>query len=385
MIQLHKNIQKLFDFLEQVSSKKFATLIIVASTVMLSLVVAFPSYDQAWSLEMKANWDAVIAQAGSPFTVTEYGAESHAANLTFRLTPVLLATLIGINSIGGFLMLQFVAFVFLIFVIYRLFKSIISDPVVVCLLMTSIATVFVGNVLCSDYRGIFDVIAYLFLGCAMLSSSWFLIIVFSFLAFFTDERALIASGMIYVYFLVLDKPEVVQYDVADLFPKSRRCFALITAWIIYFLVRFYLSYQFQLETNSAGIIDYVKSDPGLMSAFPFGVWTGLEGFWIIVILAAVMLLKSAKPLLLLYLLSMIVVILVALSVFDITRSMAYLFPSVFVASIIISRNVNKSTMRYIVMAVSVVCLFFPTYYLGGYNIISWLYPLPVQILRLLVS
>jgi hypothetical protein len=374
----------LFNFFEKLSAQRFATPLIVSLVVCLSALMAFPSYDLALSPEMSDNWEAVFEQKEHPFTPANYQTESHIANLAFRLTPVLIARLFGIGSITSFLILQFVAFVLMIFVLYRLFQSEATDPVVVCCFMAGVAMTFFGNILCSDYRGIFDVFAFLFLACAMLFRMNLLVFVSLLLAFFTDERALIASSLVYIFVLLQTTNFSRKFRILNLFPVSTRMWTVVLAWITYFAIRFYLSYEFKLQTNAAGILDWLKSDPGIVSALPFGAWTGLEGFWILAVLCGVLLWKRSFILFAAFVFSASVVTVVSISVFDITRSMAYIFPIIFVSLRVISTETNRVTMRYIALLTMGLC-FFPTYYLGGNNTISWLLPLPLQIVRFILA
>jgi hypothetical protein len=220
------------------------------------------------------------------------------------------------------------------------------------------------------------------LSLAMFVSPPVLVLGILLLAYFTDERALIASSLVYVYFLV-EKIQSYQVTIYSLFKFNSKIVALFLSWIIYFVCRILLSLSVGLYTNTKGLMDYLLSETiHHINSFSFGLWTGLEGFWILLALSFLILIHNKEKLLaLLYALAMLPVTVTAIWVFDITRSMAYLLPAIFISLILLYRSESKLGMRYISLVVLGLCLF-PTYYVGGSNQISWFYPLPVQLFRM---
>ena len=147
---------KVFSTIEKISKNRSFDLIFPFLAVLISLFFAFPSFDVAYSNEMKENWDAVIEQAENPFTPKEYPPASHQANLTFRLIPVLIGHFLKIDSITGFLWLQGAALIILFYVLYALTRKVIVDRVSSIIITLSFSFIYIGNTLCSDYRGFFS-------------------------------------------------------------------------------------------------------------------------------------------------------------------------------------------------------------------------------------
>ena len=155
--------------------------------------------------------------------------------------------------------------------------------------------------------------------------------------------------------------------------------SVMVAWILYFITRYLLTYYYNFKTIGVGT-EYFKDQ---INNLPIGIWSGLEGFWVVILLSFIVLFyHKNKWFLFAYGISILIIIFVALSVIDITRSMAYLLPSIFISLNIVYRVESKSFNRYLSLAVLVLCLF-PTYYVGGRNTIQLFYPLPLQLIRII--
>jgi hypothetical protein len=364
--------------------KRYAMVVMPFFAAVLSLFFAFPSYDVASKPEMAHSWDAVLLQSHNVLNAVEYDPASHAANIAFRFTPTLLGGLLGIHTLKAFLVFQGVALIILFVLIGRLFQRLVTDNVVACLLTLATAFVFIGNVLCSDYRGFFDVFAFLFLVAGMLAGPSILTFLFLLLAYFTDERALIASSLVYLLFVFANLRDLTDLKFKHLFFFNKQMVAVLASWVVYFGIRSYLSHVFGFRTNATGLTDYLALTQGRqINLAPFAMWTGLEGFWILVIVALFVLVYARKySFAFLYILGMGVIIFVAVCVFDMTRSMAYLLPAIFASLVVLQKTQTERTLRYIALGVLVVCLF-PTYYAGGTSDISVFYPMPMQVFRMM--
>ena len=85
-----------------------------------------------------------------------------------------------------------------------------------------------------------------------------------------------------------------------------------------------------ISTDTGGVS--LKDSPwSQLNIFPAGAWTGLEGGWLLVLAAAVVLVRRRRFLFLaMYLGAIAILLIVSMCVYDITRSMAYLLPALFV-------------------------------------------------------
>ena len=74
------------------------------------------------------------------------------------------------------------------------------------------------------------------------------------------------------------------------------------------------------------------------------------------------------------------VLIVSMIVLDITRSMAYMLPALFIALDVMSEVESVPDLRRICGASALVSILSPNYYVEGANLIYWNIPLPVRLL-----
>lgn len=369
---------KIIALSENLFSGKYGFIKIVMASFVLSLVSCFPSYDVMLKGEFDENWDAIISQTQSPLTPKNYAPSSHASSITLRLTPPVIGKILGLQR-KGYLVMQLVTLVLLLYFLIGVAQSITQDKASTAFMALGFGSIFVGNVLMSDIRGMFDVLAYCLITAAMYWSNPILIYLATFLASFTDERALIASGLVF-FFWVIRNADFRELSLLKFLKPNQYALAVLLSGISYLAARIVLARLFNLGTQVEG--------PGLrlavkqINALPFGLWTGLEGFWLIVSVAALLLYNQRQYVaLILGGLFIGAVCLGAMCVFDITRSMAYVFPAAIIGLQIVSLGENNRFLRYLTLCSGFICMF-PTYYIGGENYIQWGYPLPLQILRM---
>src|SRR5262249_17479499 len=146
-----------------------------------------------------------------------------------------------------------------------------------------------------------------------------------FLGAWTDERALFASSLVYLYHVYLRQREGADWR-ASYFGATP--IAVIVVGIAYIVLRFAMAQHYQLAPPSGGLM-LVISDA---SNLPIGCWTALEGGWLLVVPALLILAQTRQfAFLTLYGSAISIVLICAMSVVDITRSMAYAVPAIFIA------------------------------------------------------
>jgi hypothetical protein len=341
--------------------------------ILLSLFFAFPSYQTYLSGKLESKWSAISEQIKDPFSPKEYSDMSHNSKLAFRLTVPVIAHVLHVDRIGCFV-IQAICFIILFYTLLSLAYSVTQDKITSLLILGGIAFMFVGNVLVSDLRAIFDVVAFCFMALTMLSRNFFFILGYALLAYFTDERALVASGLIFIWFIIRDLP-LTSFTLQDLMKLKSPAIAVVFSWLLYFLLRWSLGHYFGLKTSDGGTNMLSKQLNNIL----FGAWTGLEGFWVIVGLGCILLyLKRYYLLLLVISGAMLVVMYVAYSVIDITRSFAYIFPVIFIFLQVLAKLENREAIRKYALITFLICLF-PTYYTDGEGGILYYFPLPFRI------
>ena len=336
-----------------------------------SLFLAFPSYE---NLDLNGGRLRVVANQKQDITSIRNETRALGNNkLAFRLFVPLTARLLHLNMIGC-LVMQFLAGVILFYLIARIAEDVTHDRVIAMLTGLAVATIFAGVTSFVDLRGVFDGIAL----CLLMAAMWFrsppLIALTVFCAAWTDERAFIASGFLFLWWAMRDsEPDNLRFTS---FFKLRPL-AVVAGSAAYLLGRFYVGSKYGLVAQTDGI-----SLTKYLNNAPMGIWTALEGAWIPVLLAAYILYREKKWLEGgLYLAVMCALILAAISVIDMTRSMTYLLPALPISLAVLRSHKRSYDLRFIMLAAAIICILWPTYYAEGKNTIWWFWPLPMQVLR----
>ena len=200
------------------------------------------------------------------------------------------------------------------------------------------------------------------------------------LAFFTDERTLICAGFLFTYGMLSVRKEFdLKYKIFNIYNLP-----VMIAIILYIFIRYQINVTYGLE-----LAEYSQYDKGgwkllnQINNVPAAIWTGLEGFWIIVALNLILLYrhKNFVPGLI-FLITIILLIILGNSVVDTSRSMLYLFPAVIISMKQISKkNTQNNEIRNILILCFIISFVFPSYWVGGKSSIWWQYPMPIQIIR----
>jgi len=195
------------------------------------------------------------------------------------------------------------------------------------------------------------------------------------LACFTDERAVIAAGFVFVWWAIHNTIQQKEHNIFI----NVRSFSVMIGLVLYLAARLILMriYGIRSFTEATGEFQLFNQ----INNAPMGIWTALEGGWFIVLLALGTLWSKKRYLMfIVFSLLMILQITGALAVVDITRSMAYLLPALFVAVAILEKETNDQLESFYLLS-TIVRIGWMTYYAGGKSSIWLFYPLPVQLIR----
>ena len=336
---------------------------------------SFPCYERV-NTEYQEYWSSMNTKTEAPFIDKEYDGDVHQSKLTFRLTVPVIAGFLHLRT-WGIIILQGIFGILLFFYSAKLFRKITEDDVTALLLTLSLSFIWAGRCSYVELRGgIFDGVALFFLVFAMYYKNPLLIFSGVLLASFTDERGFIASSLVLLFWGFMGG-----FTFRKLF--NLQTIAVGTAWIAYFALRYFLIHVLHFKTivgTKLGVWCLVTQTSNL----PGGVWTALEGNWIIILAALYALYQARKHFPALLLAGAIIVIMVvAMAVIDITRSMAYVFPALFIALLIIRHLKSESmeSIRKMALLSTTLSFLYPAYYINGSFEALWTYPLPLYILR----
>ena len=205
--------------------------------------------------------------------------------------------------------------------------AITSSRKIAFLVCLSEACTWSGETAFHELRGgYYDAVALCLMVAAFAARSWPVAAVLLFLGAWTDERALVGAA-----FLLL-------FDLCRRGTAGWRSGAAFSALVAYFVVRmastWILSYQLG-PTGGVGLDLFVKQ----ASFMPFAVLSALGGNWVVTGAGMGALIAARRFGLAIGLgVSLIVLVLVSFSVADISRSLAYCLPAVFVALAAVADN-----------------------------------------------
>jgi len=368
---------KLIYFLEKFLNYKHWYLAITIIAVLVILFLTAPSYF-ALTKGFKPCSDCVdfqqeINRADHLFKPTKYPEYSHMANTQFRLTVPLIAKLIGTRSkIVIFCIQEIFGIIFLLITCllsYRLTK----DKIISAILTLSIGFIYAGKAAFVDIEGLTDSFAYFFLILALFTRFKPLILISLLLAYFTDERALLSSSLIAIFYFL----EFLEIDKINFYSFIKaRVFYMLLSWVLYFTIRFILFNLYGLNNPSTGIVL-----PNLHNlAYIF--WDGLQGFWLLVVFGTLYTIIEKRFFILSLLIIAVLVIVISTSmVYDLTRSIAYIFPLIFVSLFLVEKAMNKFQIRKIIILSCLVCFLCGDGYFGVFAPPRYYRSIPVKVIE----
>jgi len=353
-----------------------------ALTVAMCLLMAFPSYQDFRADPDKAGktWKAVLLKGKDlGWNVLEaFGPSTNAARVNFRLTgPVLVKTLkLGVPGLVTVLAL---AGAFLLGICVWLAGKICGDKAIGLLAGIGVAATWAGATAFCELRGVFDGLALCFLMSALAFQNPVVIAIFVFLAAWTDERALVNFPLLLVSMWVLhgDSAE----GQASGRARLKSIAGAVSGFTIHLLSRAAYARWFGIPHRFDG--NGIEVLMNQINNIPMGIWSGLEGGWIIICSAAYLAWVQGRRIwLAMFLASISLVLVVSFAVVDISRTTAFLLPAFFAGLAVLRASEEAFTVRRIVFLSTLVSVLWPMYYVGGKSTIWWVYPLPVQLIRI---
>ncbi len=350
----------------------------LCAVVVISLFRAFPNYDALQTNFFQAKWHDVQLKVDQPMLDTGrmFPAVSHESKLTFRLTVPVVAHLLHLHE-TGMLILSGVIGILLLYLALEIPFFLTQDRRIAFFISLSAACAWPGVAAFQELRGgYYDAVAICLLLAAMATSWSILAAVFLFLADWTDERALIASALVLLFYLCIESGRALRERVSK--PA-----AVILATAFYLGLRAYITATHSYVVATEGVGLTVLSHQ--TAIIPLAIWTGLGGSWILVAAGAFALfVQKRKALALGFCAALILMIGSSLAITDVTRGMAYCLPAVFVGLAALRTSENIEQIERLAAVGATISILVPTYYIEGSTGLFWLYALPIQIVRWLL-
>ncbi len=357
-----QNMTDLYSFLirliEKFISLRYWKIKLVFILTVVSVTLSTPQYLKVpGSFKNNPSWLAFDQKKKDLLSQPNFNPRTNAAKKTFRLTVPAIAKVFHLNNYAVLALQFFIGMLFLYFTIV-LTEKITGDSIAAFLTTAGLVFIYTGHSAFTDVITWFDAFAFFFLLLAMLYSNVTLIIFFMQLAAWTDERAVIAGGFIFIWWKLKELKKS-DFNFISLFKLGWQSSAVIFSLVLYLITRYLISIYAHIHTPQDGIgLNDVTNYIGL------GLWSALEGFWILIIIVFIILIENKKYFLAFFISGMMTIILaVAFSVFDITRSAAYLFPVIFICILILSQIFSTNALRKILIVCAFVSFLFPSYYI----------------------
>jgi hypothetical protein len=362
---------------------KFRVLLLCVFSIF---VFSFPYYKRITDeLQQKPDrylkWQQLKAQAAHPFTQIDAPPNSHQAKLTFRLTMPLLLRVLHYNIVYFYLFQAFLGIIFFWLLLNFFYKQ-LQDKILTSLLAFGIANIYTGASFFVDTLASCDPFAYFFLFVALAYRQPFSIFLMVQLAAWTDERGLIASCFVYLFWWLQSYKIDEKNNFITLFRFDSALLAIIGSWLTYIGLRLSLTYFLGLHTpiGNAGFEAFLEN----IKLTGLGVWTALEGFWFLALVLFIVLLYTREFILLgLLWVATFVVSLVAIMVYDITRSISYVYLLLPIANSILQNRIGKDELKTVLLVSTFISFLFPLYFVK--QNVTYMEPIYLRVIEILAK
>ncbi len=359
------------------------TILFTGGDALLSILVGYHKVAES------VTWQFLEKQIVSPLTTfSDREAYHHISKMTYRLFPAylgklclgcslkeLMLFLIGLEYLAGFLFFYFS---------YKVLRRHCSDVIALTWLLMGFCFTFLGKIFFWDIYAYFDAYALLFLLLGMQSRNPVLVFLFMSLAFWTDERAIVASGLVWLWhsFSPAHSGQNLIFFRKPLLLPTQTQWAILSGVAATLVLRWLLAHRYGLPAVS-GLSQvlteakYVLIKQRLVELIPFVTISSFESYWLYILGAmATLWLHREKWALMVFLFAIGACLGVSFLVYDMTRSIMYAFPAVFIAVRILLKELPPEIFRRLTLWVFVVATLFPTYYLSHY-----IWPFFIKLLR----
>jgi hypothetical protein len=342
--------------LEKLTQKRNWDILLAFICCVYVLLIAFPVFSDL-NINELINW-----QIDNPFSrlPDQYLNSSHEQKHQFRLTVPIIARLLHIKGYG-IIAIQYASAFLLFLFCYKLSFKITIDKVTATLCTFLTANIYAGTIGIYDTFWHFDTLAILFLILALYIKNCFLTAFFILLASFTDERAFVASSLVFVYKLTENTNE----DLSIKKFLSKKGSTILLSWLVYLVLRLYFTRYHNFFTGTEDIsLTTIRMNYNM---FPLNILFTFEFGWLLILLGLYSA-KDDKVFLFIVLGATIVIFIVAMFVTDVSRSTAYVYPLLFIGLLKCSLKYKKYTLRKIILVSTIACIVIPTQEFFGFTV-----------------
>lgn len=336
--------------------------------VTASLVVAWPDFRRllpfsghAWAttaLDWKIHHplekipESLFAGAGP----RDAGIVEHLRKCTYRITLPLIAHVLGLG-IKGATVIDFVASALFIPVLALNFKKTVRDPVALFLISLSVACSFIGQWGMND-AGNFDGFAFLLLGLAALARGPVLICLLVLAGGFVDERVMVAVPLLLLYQSAV-RPEEMNWS--SMWRLTRQQRGTMIALGFFCLLRAIVAHHVRRSFDLSGVgFSVIRTN---LLFLTLAVLVVFKGSFVLVGAGILSFFKRRASLTaMLVLAGFLLCATASLMVYDLSRSLAYSFPALFICLKCLAETNDVRALRRLSLFAAVISVTMPTYY-----------------------
>lgn len=320
---MHSFYIKLLNFIEAFQSRRFWKLYLVAICCVycvLSNVTKYKNFIHGHARD-PVTWNWLDRQITDPFMPQESpDIYSHHNKMAFRLTPVFIGKIIPsdnqLTRIRWLFLVQNLMGVGFFFLLISFAENALKSKFLSFMLPVFFTVIYAGKTFFWDHMFLFDGMAYFFLLLSVCTRKWWLVMLSLILAFFTDERALVGSGFVFLIYVIM----------ADDFDKKlgwKLMVSVLAAIPVYGIIRLLLGKFTGIYTVTTDIGFTATASVTPFGYFTLATFTAFKGYWLLFIMA-LFYLKGYKQYGV-FIITTLTVILGGLTIFDFTRSISYGF------------------------------------------------------------
>lgn len=356
----------------------------VVLAIALSLFMSFPriSFFLGNDAQIVDFWPVLERQAADPLAMTgeQYKDQSsHDSKLAFRLTLPMIMKVLHIDW-RGLLVIQFCLGILLLALVGKIAMDLFGDRIVALASVFGVASIYAGKAAFLQLGGMGDAFAYAALTVAVAIRSPAAIIAAIIAASFTDERAVIASPLVVLYWAMRNS-DGLKPNWFNLQTISAASGILIAG-----IIRLVLMFGFGLHIPIGAGKDVGFSVlPLTLPTLQYELPHVMAGLWLWPLVACIILVRHRWWFSLLAMLGATAAVVgVAALVFDVDRSLAYSLPLLFVAMAIAAwAKIGLQDLRSIAILGFLVSFAFPVNNLlaGVSNRYSEGNLMPVELIR----
>ncbi len=303
----------------------------VALAVAVSLFVSFPriSFFLGNDPQIVNFWPVLERQAANPLTMQadqQKDQALHDAKLAFRLTVPLTMKVLHVDW-RAMLAIQYGLGFLMLWLVGRIAMDLFRDRIVALASVFGVASIYAGKAAFLQLGGMGDAFAFAFLTVAVAFRHPAIIIPAVIAACFTDERAVIVSPLVVVFWAVRNSDGIKPSWF------NLQTFSVASAILVSGIIRLVLTFGYGLHLpigsgKDVGFSVLPINLPNLQYELPHV----LAGFWLWPLIACILLVRSRWWFSLLAILGTTGAIVAAsFMVLDVDRSLAFSLPLVFVS------------------------------------------------------